>query len=57
MGSEYTKRYSDEYKWDAVELVRSSGHLPEVRVRVGRLHRLTGRVIECPIERSAFSLA
>ncbi|MGW1104313.1 transposase [Streptomyces sp. NPDC002540] len=25
MGSKYTKRYSDEYKRDAVELVRSSG--------------------------------
>ncbi|MBT2530481.1 transposase [Streptomyces sp. ISL-99] len=25
MGSKYTKRYSDEYKRDAIELVRSSG--------------------------------
>ncbi|MFD6415867.1 transposase [Streptomyces sp. NPDC060194] len=25
MGSKYTKRYSEEYKRDAVELVRSSG--------------------------------
>ncbi|WP_353962246.1 transposase [Streptomyces sp. NBC_00654] len=25
MGSKYTKRYSDEYKCDAIELVRSSG--------------------------------
>ncbi len=25
MGSTYTKRYSDEYKRDAIELVRSSG--------------------------------
>ncbi|GAB2451045.1 transposase [Streptomyces incanus] len=25
MGSKYTKRYSEEYKRDAIELVRSSG--------------------------------
>ncbi|MFF3468063.1 transposase [Streptomyces sp. NPDC002619] len=25
MGSKYSNRYSDEYKWDAIELVRSSG--------------------------------
>lgn len=25
MGSKYTRRYSDEYKRDAIELVRSSG--------------------------------
>ncbi|MFE5828369.1 transposase [Streptomyces erythrochromogenes] len=25
MGSKYTKRYSDEYKRDAIDLVRSSG--------------------------------
>ncbi|MFJ7969656.1 transposase [Streptomyces sp. NPDC096324] len=25
MGSKYTNRYSGEYKWDAIELVRSSG--------------------------------
>jgi transposase len=25
VGSKYTKRYSDEYKRDAIELVRSSG--------------------------------
>ncbi|WP_406469937.1 transposase [Streptomyces sp. NBC_01615] len=25
MGSKYTNRYSDEYKRDAIELVRSSG--------------------------------
>ncbi|MGW7368121.1 transposase [Streptomyces sp. NPDC054841] len=25
MGIKYTKRYSDEYKRDAIELVRSSG--------------------------------
>ncbi|MGW0754306.1 transposase [Streptomyces sp. NPDC002587] len=36
MGSNYAKRYSDEYKRDAVELVRSSGRtVTEVARQLG----------------------
>ncbi|MER7690350.1 transposase [Streptomyces sp. NPDC097610] len=36
MGSEYTNRYSDEYRRDAIELVRSSGRtVPEVARELG----------------------
>ncbi|MFB9578468.1 MULTISPECIES: transposase [Streptomyces] len=36
MGSKYTNRYSDEYKRDAIELVRSSGRtLTEVARELG----------------------
>ncbi|WP_442818491.1 transposase [Streptomyces sp. NBC_01320] len=43
MGSKYTNRYSDEYKRDAIELVRSSGRtVTEVARSSGSVRSLCG---------------